>query len=87
MRLYTIKSLPNSDVAPTEARLARGCERRVLRVSASFSCFDVGRGWLGNPRVFDRKDWDAMNIGREGEGWSCGNKGGNKVSEAKRAGR
>jgi len=41
----------------------RGCERRVLRGAGSFSCFDVGRGWLGDPRVSGHKDWGATGRG------------------------
>ena len=37
MMLYTVKILPNIDVVQTEARLARGRERRVLCGAAVFS--------------------------------------------------
>ena len=78
-----ISSKNPSDSFPTqtETRFARHRERRVPRRAAGFSCFDVGRGWFGDPRVFGRKDWGATSRGtwlRMGGGLLCGNSGGGR---------
>jgi len=57
MNLYTENSFPNNKVVWTEGRLARGCERRVLRGIAVFRAVDFGRCDVGDLRVFSHEDW------------------------------
>ena len=47
MSIYTVESLLKSDVTQTEAHLARGHERRVLRgVEALRAATSVESGWM-----------------------------------------
>jgi len=86
--------LSDTDVVQNGARLPMGRGRHVLRGAAGFSCFDVGRGRLGDARIFCCKDWGATS--RETwlkirESLSCANRVARRVkekgSEAMRAGR
>ena len=52
----TVRTFLDTDMVQTGTRLPRGRERHVLRGAAGFLYFDVGRGWLRDPRVFGRKD-------------------------------